>query len=78
MHFDLFVPIPHKLLPRKLQEAGEFVRDAVLREKLGTSMFDSHATIILKEIDECQPYANKKSIDKHYLGLYSKHEKNIQ
>ena len=56
------------MLPRNLWEAyKEFENDKVLREKFG-NMFDAYSKILLEEIDECQPFANTKSFEKHYLS----------
>jgi glutamine synthetase len=56
------------MLPRNLWEAyNEYTSDKVLAKKFGP-MFDSHADIILEEIEECQPFANTRSMDKHYYA----------
>lgn len=57
-----------KLLPRNLWEAYTcFLEDKALKKYLG-DMHAIHASIILDEIDTCQPYANKKSFDIHYFA----------
>ena len=58
-----------ELLPRNLWEAyGEFTASTVLRERLGESMHDSYAEILLNEIDSCQPFANRESMRRHYFA----------
>lgn len=55
-------------MPRNLWEAyKEFEKSNILKEKLGASIFDAYADIILDEIDECQSYADTYSLKKHYL-----------
>lgn len=58
-----------KMLPRNLWEAyNEFIENDVLKNYFGENLFNSYSNIILDEINECQKYANKKSIEKHYLA----------
>lgn len=55
------------LLPRNLWEAyKEYIDNKVLQKKFGP-MFDTHADILLEEIDDCQKHANIRSIEKHYF-----------
>ena len=57
-----------RLLPRNLWEAyNAFVDDKALEKHLG-NMHTVHAESILQEIDECQPYANTHSFEKHYFA----------
>ena len=57
-----------KLLPRNLWEAyNEFIDSKALKTKLGDSIFESYADLILDEIDGCQPFANTESMKRHYF-----------
>jgi glutamine synthetase len=59
----------YDLLPRNLWEAyKEFTASDVLKSKLGTSIHESHAELVLDEVDSCQPFANLESIRRHYLA----------
>lgn len=56
------------LLPRTLWESfSEFEENEVLRERLGASMHASFGSILLDEIDACQPFANAESVRRHYF-----------
>ncbi|PID69949.1 hypothetical protein CSB37_04260 [bacterium DOLZORAL124_38_8] len=56
-----------KLLPRNLWEAySYFVMNPEFTEKFGSHLHKSYANLILKEIDECQPFANKESMRRHF------------
>lgn len=58
-----------KLLPRNLWEAyNEFTSSKVMKEKLGASIHESYADIVLDEIDACQPHANAESMRRHYFA----------
>jgi len=56
------------LLPRTLWESfSNFEKNEVLRDRLGASMHSSFGTILLDEIDACQPFANAESVRRHYF-----------
>ncbi|MAF13452.1 MAG: hypothetical protein CMI53_00965 [Parcubacteria group bacterium] len=56
------------MLPRNLWEAyQEYSNNQSLADKLGT-MHQAYADIVLEEIDDCQSYANTRSVHKHYLA----------
>jgi glutamine synthetase len=56
------------LLPRTLWESfSEFEKNEVLRERLGASMHSSFSSILIDEIDSCQPFANAESVRRHYF-----------
>lgn len=56
------------LLPRTLWESfSEFEHNEVLCERLGASMHSSFGSILLDEIDSCQPFANAESVRRHYF-----------
>ena len=56
-----------RMLPRNLWEAyQEYSTDKVLKEKFG-QMFESYGDLILEEIDECQKFANPRSVELHYF-----------
>jgi glutamine synthetase len=57
------------LLPRNLWEAyKEFRANNTLKDKLGKSIHETYAGLILDEIDACQPFANNESIRRHYMA----------
>jgi glutamine synthetase len=56
------------LLPRNLWEAyTEYCADGELSKKLG-DLSGAYADILLEEIDDCQKYANIRSVEKHYFA----------
>lgn len=57
------------LLPRNLWEAyNEFIQNEALKKYLGEAIHETHADIILDEIDTCQPFANTESMKRHYFA----------
>jgi len=57
-----------KMLPRNLWEAyGDFMMHPEFIDGLGKTIHKSFSTLLLKEIDECQSYANTESIRRHYM-----------
>lgn len=58
-----------KLLPRNLWEAySDFMMHPAFAEKFGKTIHNTFADLILKEIDECQCYANVESMRRHYFA----------
>jgi glutamine synthetase len=58
----------YKLIPRTLWDSYQFfVKNTTLEKSLGKSMHASYASLILNEVDTCQPFPNIKSAEMHYL-----------
>ncbi len=57
-----------KLIPRTLWDAYQnYVKNSILEKALGKTMFSTYASLVLHEIDVCQPFANRKSLEMHYF-----------
>lgn len=58
----------YKLIPRTLWDSYQFfTKNSILENALGKSMHSSYASLILNEVDTCQPFGNTKSIEMHYF-----------
>lgn len=67
MDYKTLLKKGYKFMPRNLWEAyGEYISNDVLKKNLWESIFESYGDIVLAEIDECQSYANVRSMEKHF------------
>jgi glutamine synthetase len=68
MSVDELIKKRYKLIPRTLWDSYKnFVKNQTFEKLLGKKMHTSYASLILEEIDTCQPFANAKSMERHYF-----------
>jgi glutamine synthetase len=68
MSVDELIRKRYRLIPRTLWDSYQhFTRSKTLEDALGKNLHNSYASLILEEIDTCQPFANAKSMQLHYF-----------
>ncbi len=68
LSFKEIIAKGYKMLPRNLWEAfNEFIESKPLNKYLGKDICQSFESLLLDEIESCQPYANIESMRKHYF-----------